>query len=57
MKYKTEQLLEKKFFDLMLSFQNDKMTALSPNQRLTFTFYEAFSNSIPNRATFVKEVF
>ena len=41
----------------MLSFQSDEMTAFCPNQRLTFTFYETFSNSIPNWATFVKEGF
>ena len=53
--YQTEQLL--KFLDLMLSFQSDKITAFWPNQRLTFTFYETFSNSIPNWTTFVKEFF
>ena len=41
----------------MLSFQCDKMTAFCPNQRLTFTFYETFSNSILNWVTFVTEVF
>ena len=33
------------------------MTVLWPNDSLTFTFYVIISNSIPNQATFVKEVF
>ena len=41
----------------MLSFQSDEMTAICPNQRLTLTFYETFTNNIPNWVTFVKEVF
>ena len=55
--YKTEQLLKKKFFDSMFSLESDKMTALWPNDSLTFTFYETFSNNIPNWTIFVKEVF
>ena len=46
--YQTEQLLEKKFFDSMYSLESDKMTALCPNDSITFTFYVTFSNSIPN---------
>ena len=41
----------------MFSLEGDEMTALWPNDSLTFTFYGKFSNSIPNRATFVKEGF
>ena len=41
----------------MFSLESDKMTASWPNDSLTFTFYVIFSNSIPNWATFVKEVF
>ena len=55
--YQTEQVLLKKFFDLMFSLESDEMTALWPNDSLTFTFYETFSNSIPYWTTFVKEVF
>ena len=55
--YQTEQLLEKKFFDSKFSLVSDKMTALGPNDSSTFTFYVIISNSIPNWATFVKEVF
>ena len=53
----TEQLLQKKFLDLMFSLESDKMTSLWPNDSLTFTFYVTFSNFIPNGRTFVKEVF
>ena len=55
--YQTEQLFQKKFFDLVFSLESDEMTALWPNDRLTFTFYVTFSNSIPNWTTFVKEGF
>ena len=40
----------------MLSLEGDEMTALWPNDNLTLTFYETFSNSIPNWAIFVEEV-
>ena len=33
------------------------MTALWPNDSLTFTFYVTFSKSIPNETTFEKEFF
>ena len=55
--YQTEQLLLKKFFDSMFSLESDEMTALWPNDSLTFTFYVIISNSIPNCAAFVREVF
>ena len=48
MAYQAEQFLLKKFSDLTLSLKSDKMTALCPNDSLTFTFYQAFSSSIPN---------
>ena len=38
----------KEVFDLMLKLQSDEMTALWSNERLTSTFYEAFSKSMPN---------
>jgi len=41
----------------MFSLESDEMTALWPNDRLTFTFYVIYSNRIPNWASFVKEVF
>ena len=41
----------------MFSLVSDEMTALGPNDSSTFTFYVIISNSIPNWATFVKEVF
>ena len=37
--------------------QNDKMTALRPNDSIAFTFFMAFSNSLPNWDTFVKYFF
>ena len=55
--YQTEQLLQKKFSDLIYSLKSDEMAALWPYDSLTFTFYVIISNSIPNWATFVKEVF
>ena len=55
--YQTEQLLYKKVFDSSISLESDKITALWPNDILTFTFYETFSNSIPNWAIFEKEAF
>ena len=39
MVYQTEQLLEKKFFDSMISLETDEMTVLWSNDSLTFTFY------------------
>ena len=39
------------------SLESDKMTALWLDDSSTFTFYVPFSNSLPNWATFVKEVF
>ena len=41
-----EQLLQKKFFDLMFTLERDKMTALGPNDSLNFTFRVTVSNSI-----------
>ena len=41
----------------MFSLESDEMTALWPNDSLTFTFFVIISNSIPNWGTFVKEVF
>ena len=41
----------------MFSLESDEMTVLWPYDNLTFTFYVIISNSIPNWATFVKEVF
>ena len=41
----------------MFSLGSDEMTALWPNDSLTFTFYVTFSKSIPNQTTFVEEVF
>ena len=41
----------------MFSAESEEKTAFLPNDSLTFTFYVTFSNSIPNWATFVKEVF
>ena len=40
----------------MFSLEGDKMTALGPNESLTFTFYEKLSTNIPYWTTFVKEV-
>ena len=55
--YPTKHLLKKKFFDSMFSLESDEMTALWPNDSLTFTFYVIISNSIPNWATFVQKKF
>ena len=41
----------------MFSLESDIITAVWPNDSLTFTLYATFSNSIPKWATFVKEVF
>ena len=41
----------------MFSLESDEITAFWPNNSLTFTFYEKFSNSITNWTTFVKQVF
>ena len=41
----------------MFSLESAKISALWPNDSLTFTFYVIVSNSMPNWATFVKEVF
>ena len=40
----------------MFSVESDEITALWPNDSLTFTFYVIISNSIPNQTTLVKEV-
>ena len=39
----------------MFNLESDKMTALRPNDSITF--FMAFSNSIPNWTPFVKEFF
>ena len=39
----------------MFSLESDEMTALSPNDSLTFAFYVIFSNSIPNWTHFVNQ--
>ena len=39
----------------MFSLESDKMTVLWPNDSITFTFYETFSNGIPNGTTSEKE--
>ena len=52
MAYQNEHLLDKKFFDSMVSLESDKMTALWWNDCLNSTFYEAFSFCIPNWKTF-----
>ena len=41
----------------MFSLESDEMTALWPNDSLTFTFYGIFSKSIPNWTTCVKKFF
>ena len=41
----------------MFSLESDEMTFLWSNESKIFTFYVIISNIIPNRATFVKEVF
>ena len=41
----------------MFSAESDEMTALWPNNSLTFIFYVINSISITNWTTFVKEVF
>ena len=41
----------------MINLESDKMTALWPDDSLTFTFYVAFSYSIPNWTTFVQDFF
>ena len=41
----------------MISLESDKITALWPNDSLTYSFHETISNSIPKWTTFVKEVF
>ena len=40
----------------MLSLESDEMTVVWPYENYTFTFYSKFSDVIPNRATFEKEV-
>ena len=50
--YQNEQHL---FLDTMFSLESDKISALWPNDSLTFTFYVKISNSIPKPETFVKE--
>ena len=41
----------------MINLESYKMTALWPNDSLSFPFYEIFSNRIQNWASFVKKVF
>ena len=41
----------------MPSLESDEMTALWPNDSLTFTFYVKFSNSIQNWTILVKKFF
>ena len=48
-------LIRVKFFDSMFSLECDKMTALWPNDSLTFTFYVIISKIIPNWTIFVKQ--
>ena len=55
--YQTEQLLGKKFFNTIFNLESDKMTDLSANDSLNFTFYLTISNSIANWTTLVKEIF
>ena len=43
--------------EISLWYAWDKMTALWPNDSLTFTLHEPFANSMPKWTTFVKEVF
>ena len=43
--------------NISLRYAFEEMTALWPNDSLTFTFFETFSNSIPKWTTFVKEIF
>ena len=40
--HQAEQLLLKNFFDLMLSLESDKVTALWPNDSLNFDFHKIF---------------
>ena len=40
-----------------IALERDKMTALWPNNSLTFTFYATFPNIITNWTIFLKEVF
>ena len=55
--YQNDQIFWNKFFDLMFILESNKVIALWANENLTFPFYVIISNSIPNIATFVKEVF
>ena len=41
----------------MFDLESDEMTVLLPNDSLTFTFYVTLSNSMPNWASFITEVF
>ena len=52
--YKTENILWK-FFDLMISLDSDKMTALWPKGSLTFTFHETFANSMSKWTTLFRK--
>ena len=47
----------KEVFDSMISLKSYKMTALWPNEFLTFPFYEMFLIGMPNWTTFVKSFF
>ena len=40
----------------MISLESGEMNALLPNESLTFTFHETFSNSIAKLTTFVIDV-
>ena len=40
----------------MIGLESDEMTALWKSDSSTFTFYETFSNCIPDWAIFVREV-
>ena len=53
----TEQLLQKKFLDFMFNLESDEMTALWPNDSITFTFCMTFSNIILNWTIFLKKFF
>ena len=51
------KLNKKKVFDSSIILESNKITALLPNDSLSFTFYETFSNSIQNCTTFENEFF
>ena len=45
----------KEVFDLIISLNSDKMTALGPTDSLAFTFHETFANSLPKWTTLLKK--